>query len=586
MYEIIFNSIVLIISIVASGHFFSKIVLRDLNNFSISYYGVLGIVFLSLLSFIINLFAPLNENISNFMYIFLILSLFTVQVKNKQQIIKFLKKILPIIFLNIFLVSYSNYYDPDGAWYHLPFSRLIHDYKIILGSVSLHPMFGSHSILQYLAALFHNSIIGPNGVLYVNSLIGSFFLVFFYENYLKEKKHLLKIFLFMVLSLFFIEMNRISEYGNDTPAHLFFILTILFSIKILLERKLSPEKFKVICLFSIFTFFIKPLLIFIIFVPIWLFFNNKLFKNFKFIPYFSIFITFFWIIKNTLLTGCLIYPLSFTCFDRLSWYSSSSNFLIAAENSSQFSELHSKGWKKFDQNIQEFTNYKKDLENKNNFKKSFNWFATYVDGGYHYNIIKKIDYLFIYLLFILMIIFFISKKGKLKKQISKIFKDFKKIKILFYLNLFFLLIFLIKFPDGRYGLSYMFVTLYFLFLFAISNLNFQIVEMNKIFNYSLVILFSIFILKNSMRIINQSESSSPHPDINFKKDILLFKEEVKRVENGGIFKIYHGNAKNIRFADKNLCKYYKSPCIPNNKSTDDFTVTKINNYLILKIKEN
>ena len=132
----------------------------------------------------------------------------------------------------------------------------------------------------------------------------------------------------------------------------------------------------------------------------------------------------------------------------------------------------------------------------------------------------------------------------------------------------------------------MFVTLYFLFLFAISNLNFQIVEMNKIFNYSLVILFSIFILKNSMRIINQSESSSPHPDINFKKDILLFKEEVKKVENGGIFKIYHGNAKNIRFADKNLCKYYKSPCIPNNKSTDDFTVTKINNYLILKIKEN
>ena len=56
-----------------------------------------------------------------------------------------------------------------------------------------------------------------------------------------EKNFYLKIFLFMTLVLFFIEMNRVSEYGNDTGGHLFFILTIYFSLKILLEKKLTSN---------------------------------------------------------------------------------------------------------------------------------------------------------------------------------------------------------------------------------------------------------------------------------------------------------------------------------------------------------
>jgi len=295
-----------------------------------------------------------------------------IKFKNKLQITNFIKKIIPLILLNILLISYSNYYDPDGAWYHLPFSRLINDYKIILGSASLHPMFGSHSILQYFAASLHNSLTGPNGVLFVNSLIGAFFLMFFYEKYKLEKNFYLKIFLFMALVLFFIEMNRVSEYGNDTGGHLFFILTIFFSLKILLEKKLTPIAFKEICLLSLFTFFIKPLLIFILFIPAWLYIKNNLYKNFSFVPLFSVLITFFWLSKNTLLTGCLIYPLNFTCIEKLSWYSSNSNFLISAKNSSQFSELHSKGWKNFDQNIRKFVNYENELEKKENFKNSFN----------------------------------------------------------------------------------------------------------------------------------------------------------------------------------------------------------------------
>ena len=47
----------------------------------------------------------------------------------------------------------------------------------------------------------------------------------------------------------------------------------------------------------------------------------------------------------------------------------------------------------------------------------------------------------------------------------------------------------------------------------------------------------------------------------------------------------NGDAKNIRFAEKNLCKYFKSPCIPNEKSID-FYNRKKSDCLILKLREN
>ena len=587
MYEIIFNSTILIFTLISAGHFFSKIILQNNNQLEISHYGILGIIFLSIISFILNLIAPLNEMISNFIFIFIILNFFIIKFKNKLQITNFIKKIIPLILLNILLISYSNYYDPDGAWYHLPFSRLINDYKIILGSASLHPMFGSHSILQYFAASLHNSLTGPNGVLFVNSLIGAFFLMFFFEKYKLEKNFYLKIFLFMALVLFFIEMNRVSEYGNDTGGHLFFILTIFFSLKILLEKKLTPIAFKEICLLSLFTFFIKPLLIFILFIPAWLYIKNNLYKNFSFVPLFSVLITFFGLLKNTLLTGCLIYPLNFTCIEKLSWYSSNSNFLISAKNSSQFSELHSKGWKNFDQNIRKFVNYENELEKKENFKNSFKWVNAYIEGGYYNNILKKVDYYIIFLSLVFLILFYLSKKSRLRRE--KLFKkgDLKKINILLYLNLIFFFIFIIKFPDGRYGLSYMFVVIYFIFIyiFYYSNFNIRFIKLIKILNFSLILLFTVFLLKNSMKILTQNEIASPLPDINYKNS-QIFKKMSKKIENGKIFDIYYGDAKNIRFAEKNLCKYFKSPCIPNGKSIDDFIIEKKSDYLILKLKEN
>ncbi len=582
MYEIIINSSILSITLIATGNFVSKTLLKESSDTSLAYFGLVGIITLSILSFILNLFTPLNEIISNFIYIFLILNLFVIKNISLKKILNLAKKISLFVILNILILSYSNYYDPDGGWYHLPFSRLINDYKIIIGSVSLHPMFGSHSILQYLAASFHNSLTTFNGVLYVNALIGTFSLLYFYQKYLVEKNFNLKIFLFIALSLFFIEMNRVSEYGNDTPAHLFFIITIFLTTNFLKAKNLKENRFKEICLFSIFTFFVKPLLIFILFIPFWIFLRKKLFTKLNFYPFFSMVILAFWLFKNVLLSGCLIYPIKQTCFENLSWYSSDPDFLIAAENSSQFSELHSKGWKNFDKNNQFFKNYAFEKEKKEEYLKSFNWLNTYLEDGYYYNITKKIDYLLIFLSLILIILIFLSKIKNSKKGGYSL-QSLKDEKFIYFLNFIFFTIFIFKFPDGRYGLSFIFLFIYFIFILLLNLLNLNFSLTTKVTNFALIFLFVIFVSKNMNRIIQKKESFLPHPEINYNLKNPIFNIENKKIMNGSNIKIFFGNSKHIRFAGKNFCKYYKSPCIPNNEFINDFFIEKKNGYLILKL---
>lgn len=584
MYEIIINSTILSTTLIATGNFISKKLLKESSDRSLAYFGLVGIITLSILSFILNLFIPLNEIASNFIYIFLILNLFILKNISHKKIFNFIKKTSLFVILNVLILSYSNYYDPDGGWYHLPFSRIINDYKIIIGSVSLHPMFGSHSILQYLAASFHNSLTTFNGVLYVNALIGTFSLFYLFQKYLSEKNFNLKIFLFIALSLFFIEMNRVSEYGNDTPAHLFFIITIFLTTNFLKSENLKENRFKEICLFSIFTFFIKPLLIFILFIPFWIFLKKKLFTKLNFYPFFSMIILVFWMLKNVLLSGCLIYPIKQTCFENLSWYSSNPEFVIAAENSSQFSELHSKGWKNFDKNIKFFNNYDFEKEEKEKYLRSFNWLKTYLEDGYYYNITKKIDYLLIYLSLILIIFIFLSKIKNTKKNGSSI-QSLKEEKFIYFFNLVFLTIFIAKFPDGRYGLSFIFLFIYFIFIHSLNflnlKLNFSLIK--KVSNFALIFLFVIFVSKNMNRILQKKESLLPHPEINYNLKNPTFNIENKKILNGNDIEIFFGNSKHIRFAEKNFCKYHKSPCIPNNEFINDFFIEKKNGYLILKL---
>ena len=144
--------------------------------------GLFGFIFLGILSLFANFFLALDPNINSIIISIFIL-LFIFQIRNnfsrgKEILISSLK--ISLIAL-IFLV-FSNNFDPDSFLYHLPYSNLINDYKILPGAGLIHFRFGTISIMQYINALFNNHIFGANGITIPTSLVFSFFFSFSFKQ--------------------------------------------------------------------------------------------------------------------------------------------------------------------------------------------------------------------------------------------------------------------------------------------------------------------------------------------------------------------------------------------------------------------
>ena len=488
-----------------------------------------------------------------------------------------IKLILVISLISTLLLSYSNFYRPDAGWYHIPYTKLITDHKMIIGSVSLHWAFGTHSILQYLSAFLSNSLIGETGILYTNSILPSVFLIFFLYNFYYEKKLIIKLFLFLIISVFFIEMNRYSEYGNDNLGHLyFFYLIYIFLIQLIKKTKISnlenSNKFFLVALFG---FFIKTTQIFSIFIPLYFFFIKKLYKKIKFFPFLSIVVFLLWLTKNIFITGCLVYPMQFTCVEKLSWYSSETNGLISAKESSQFTELLQKGY------------YYKDKPNfidKENYLKNFNWLKNYFENGFYKNITKKFDLLLIFIFLTIFLSLILSRNYKGNLNIES--KD-NKLFFLLILNLFALLIIILKIPDGRFFLGYLIYILFsiILYIYHLFRKSVSKLMLNKSMNIMLIILSIIFTLKNFNRIIYKSESAKAEVSLQPK----FVEDEVKylnvQINNEKELNFVIGNSDNIYFSNKKYdCVYSTSPCIANKKILESININEKYNYIILKVK--
>ncbi len=574
------KSLLLTFSIVATGNLiWTKFFSYNLNGTIINKYlesAILGGVFLGLISFILNFILPLKIIFNNALFIFPILFLF-LNYKKKEIFILF-KLIVVISFISTLLLSYSNFYRPDAGWYHIPFVRLITDYKLIVGTSSLHWAFGNHSILQYLSAFLSNSITGATGMLYTNSILPSVFLLFFLYNFYNEKKLILKIFLFLIISIFFIEMNRYSEYGNDNLAHLyFFYLIYVFFIQSLKKEKISnAESSSKFFLLAFFGFFIKTTQIFTIFIPMYFFIKKKLFKKLKFYPIFSTTIFLLWITKNILISGCLIYPIQSSCIEKLSWYNSKSNNLISVHEAAKFTELLQKGYV--------FEN-KTIMMSKEDYLKDFNWLQNYFLNGKYKIVSKKFDLLLIFITFTLILSLILSRnfKDKLKIKIR-----LKELNIFLIFNITALMIIILKVPDGRFLFSYLVFCLFALTLFIL-NLFRKLISkriLYKSFNIMLVVLSIIFFTKNLNRILIKNESLSAEvslkPEFN-KKDVDFINVKINDKKQ---LDFIVAKSKNLYFSNqKNDCVYSPSPCIANIKILQNIKIVEKFSYLVLQIKK-
>ncbi len=581
MAGVIFSTFIASLIPLSFGYFLNKFFFKD-KNINLFEYGIYGFIPIGIIALLLNFFNPLSQNLNN---LFLIpIFFFLIEYSKKKKFYSLLKINLLISLLVATFISYDTVYRPDAGWYHLPFIKILNDFKIIFGTASLHPMFGVNSILQYVSAVFNNSILNDKGVLLPNALIAIYFFGFFISELFKKNNIFIKkFFSFFILSYMFIEANRYSEYGNDIPG-LFYFLYVIYLFLDLKKLSLSYKELEKIGLFSVFAFTIKTFLIFIFVIPLIYFLKNI--KK-KFFPFFASLFLLVWFIKNILISGCLIYPINFTCFNNLDWYSSNPKFQISALNSSQFTELYVKGWYNKENiiNISQ-DNYQNNFEKKSIFLKNFNWLNKYWFSNNFQNIIKRFDYFIILILLILFINKFLLKKRLLPR--NNYFSNFK-IKMVFLIGLIGTLVFFYKFPDGRYGASYILIFLFAIFINFFEKLSLpeSIKKLNKsLATISLSLLCLLMATKSVVRIhSNYNYINSAWPNIYDLDNPNSDKINFEFIEKNGT-KIFYSSSDNLKIVHKNLCAYNKAPCTPTKNYLNQFSIEKNNfGYLTLKLNK-
>ena len=243
-----------------------------------------------------------------------------------------------------------------------------------------------------------------------------------------------------------------------------------------------------------------------------------------------------WILKNTLVSGCLLYPIQKTCFKNLIYYD-------AKQTKEQVyaGEAWAKGWSDQEEVI---LNYEKYSEN-------FNWVKTWSNKH-----LKKIfEKLTPFLIFIFLLIL-ILKYRKVSTKEADQFEHINNHRLieLFLINLFFLIFWFLKFPIYRYGMSFIGLTIILASFVICSN---KVLLTNKKIFFSLIIIgFLSFFSKNAIRIynnINTEYFDYPWPkiyslkteDLNNEKKFLLLRNK---------------NAPIYYYSKQELCMYSASPC--------------------------
>jgi hypothetical protein len=528
---------ILIFSILTNFLYFccgSLIVTDQKYDFHSQFYiYFIGVTLVSFISLILNFFTPLTPIINSIFYLTIIIA-FTIKtgfILNKKHI----NFLLISSFITFLLLIYSTVYRPDAGLYHLPYTSIINENKIIFGLSNIHSRFGHVSILQYLSAINNNHLFSDNGIsIPLASIISFFYLYFFYDiskvAIKKEAPNLSKFFSLFILIYIAFKIARYSEFGNDAVAHLSFFYLISY----LLKSNIKNINLNKILLISVFTFINKPTLGLVFIAPIAIFFYQdklSLKKIFNILFSFPALLLYFWLIKNIIITGCIIYPVENTCVKNLPWTN-----IQQTLNANIESQAWSKAWPdRIKENI-----------SMEEYNKNLNWVSSWSKKHLKYILNILIPYITVLVLIILYI------KIKFKKKKEKNYKDFNiKFFICLVISFIGFLSFLFFFPLFRYGYSYI-VTFITLLLILTIKKQLSVRENIPIFKFIFFTCFIIIMGKQAFKIINNS-TNSLWPNIYTLEEKAMIYPKKKIAINNNFF--YY-------LADKGdyLCMYSKSPC--------------------------
>lgn len=497
------------------------------------YLYFIGIIFISFISLILNFFTPLTPLINSIVYI-LIITAYSIKKKFilNEKIINFL---LISSFITFLLIIYSNVNRPDAGLYHLPYTSIVNENKIIFGLGNIHSRFGHVSILQYLSALNNNFLFLENGIIIpLASIVSFFYIYFFYDIWKvvtkKETSNLSNFFSLFVLIYIAFKIARYSEFGNDAIPNLSFF----YLISLLLKTKIKEISFNKILFISVFTFINKSTLGLIFIAPIIIFFLQNSFKLKKiFYSLFSLpaLLLYLWLIKNIIISGCAIYPIKLTCIENLPWTN-----IQQTVNANIESDAWSKGWPdRVDKNI-----------SMEEFRKNLNWINAWSNKHLKYILNIIIPYI------VILVIITLYIKIKFKSIIRKNNKD---LNIRFFLCLITSGVgtfsFLLLFPLYRYGYSYIITLISLLFIFFVKN-KLTVKENVPIFKFILISCFLVIVTKQGIKIFNNYKNT-PWPNIyTLDPNGKIYPKTKIKVDKDFFYYL----------ADKGdqLCMYSKSPC--------------------------
>lgn len=516
----------------------------DLKNNKSNYYelGLFGLIFLSFFSLFLNFFFPINKLVGTtvlsisyiiFIYIF-------IKSKNQKDLIKCL---LFTSLFSLILISYSNINRPDAGLYHLPFTSIINNEKILIGSYNINFRYAHTSIIQYLSAIHFNHIFSIEFINLPIITIVSFFVLYTISKilyFIKTKNINDGLFYILFFIFTIISFNNYTNFGNDASTHIYFFLLALIYFENRFKIETDKKIFFKLLLISIFLFAQKlfMIIIFSLILLIFIKFKSKLeiFKS-KYL-YLIIFLFFSLVLKNLLVSSCLLYPIKITCFK---------NFIIYNENIIEKEAITGEAWAKG------WTDQKSDkIIKQEEYIKNFKWLNTW--SSIHLKeIFEEIFPFFIFLTIIYFVYLFYSKRKNHDQNYSLI----KNFSYLLYFGLFAVIIWFLKFPLYRYGESFIafLIIVFFVYLIKNKSLNFSVFKKMTL-SFLFIGVFFIF-TKNFIRIyknLNSDFVSYPWPKIytlnDYEDNIIPTHISMYDDENNFIY----------YFSGGKECMYSKAPC--------------------------
>ena len=477
----------ILFSIVGYGNIFHNFFFKN-EKINLGYLGFFGIFFLLIISYVLNIFIPLSAY-TNVLILLIGLVSFLNFFYRKFYEMKINFFIIGIIFLLliVFILSAKNH--DDFPYYHFAYIQLITKFSNSLGLGLFNHGFRTPSSIFYLSSLFYLPKAGYSLI----HLAPVFFLGF--SNYifinkiylnLKNKENFYIILLSLSsLALANIFFYRMAEHGTDRSAQIIILIIFIELLQLINLKKINVSLLNKILILITITISLKAfyLIYAILLIPIVYyqkkkisflieFFRNKIF-------YLCLCLFFLVILTNFFNTGCLIYPLSFTCNEKLIWAIS----LEQVDAMNNWYQLWSKGGATPSGGVQ----------NSDFYVQNFNWVSNWINV-YFFN--KVLDYL-LGLLFLALIFFLAFFNWKDKTSFIN-----KRKYLILYLIVFILFYeWFYNHPALRYGGYHLIILLIFLplSLFIEKKIIFNQYLIKKV-NVILAIIVLVFLSRNILRI--------------------------------------------------------------------------------------